>query len=81
MTKEQAFIELQQIFRTVFKTSKLEIDYSTTMDDVESWDSLSHVVLIDTVEKHFNIKFELRDMLNIESVDDICNSVIAKSKI
>lgn len=79
MIKEQLLSDIQDIFRTVFKNQSISINVQTCMDDLDEWDSLSHVVLIDTIEKKYNIKFELRDMLDIEKVDDICNCVVQKT--
>ena len=79
MTKEQSLSRVQEIFRTVFKNKDLNINYSTSMKDIDDWDSLTHVIIIDSVEKQFNFKFELRDMLTIETVDDICNKIVEKS--
>jgi acyl carrier protein len=80
MTKEKALTELQKIFRSVFINPELVISYNTSIDDIEAWDSLTHVVLIDTIEKHFQIQFDLQDMLDIEKVDDICDKIVAKSE-
>jgi acyl carrier protein len=80
MTKEQALSVIRPIFRSVFKSPSLFVEFHTSMDDIEDWDSLTHVVLIDSIEKHLGIKFELRDMLDMENIGDICNSIVAKSK-
>jgi acyl carrier protein len=81
MTKEHSLSSVQEIFKTVFKNKDLNINYSTSMKDIDDWDSLTHVIIIDSVEKQFNFKFELRDMLTIETVDDICNKIVEKSKV
>jgi len=78
MTKEQVRTEIQQIFRKVLKIPDLNVNYSTSMDDLEAWDSLNHVVLIDAMEKHFNIRFSLQDLLTINDVEAFCNYVLRK---
>jgi acyl carrier protein len=78
MNKEQTLTELQEIFRIVFKNNSLIVNLQTGIEDLADWDSLMHVVLIDAVEKHFGIKFELGEMLIIEKVDDICNCILKK---
>lgn len=72
MNKENILSDLKTIFTQVLKREDLDIQLSTTMDDVEEWDSLNHAVLIDAVEKKYNIKFDLMDMLSMQSVGDIC---------
>lgn len=78
MTKEQVLSDIQQIFRKVLKNPLLEIGYTTNMDQLESWDSLNHVILIDAIEKHFNIQFNLKDLLNINDVEAICTNILGK---
>jgi acyl carrier protein len=78
MTKEQVLSDIQQIFRKVMKDPLLEVNYHTNMDQLESWDSLTHVILIDAIEKHYTIQFNLKDLLNINDVDAICNSILGK---
>jgi acyl carrier protein len=76
MIKEEILQEVRDIFRKTFKNDALTVDLNTSMDDIHEWDSLMHVVLIDTIEKHYNIKLDLHDLLSIEKVDDICRIVI-----
>jgi acyl carrier protein len=76
--KENILAELQQIFRKVFKDPDLVISYTTGMDDRDDWDSLTHAILIDAIEKHFTIKFSLHDLLTLSDVNSICNSIVSK---
>lgn len=78
MNKTDIFIKLKEIFATVFKDSKLELTEKTTASDVDKWDSLNHVVLFNTIEKSFNIQFEFDDMLELNSVGDICDNIFEK---
>ena len=48
--------KLQDIFRDVFDDDEIELFDEMTSDDVEDWDSLSHVNLILRIEKEFNEK-------------------------
>ncbi len=41
---------LTQVFRTVFDDDMIEISRSLTADDVDGWDSLSHVNLLLAIE-------------------------------
>lgn len=79
MNRGERLKEIQQLFRDVFKNQAIEISEITSMDDVDEWDSLSHVLLIDTIEKRFEIKFELRDMLDIENVGNIIELISRKT--
>ena len=44
---------LNGIFRQVFDDDSLVVTRSTTANDIEEWDSLSHLNLVMAVETHF----------------------------
>ena len=47
----------------------------TTADDIEEWDSLSHIQLVVAIEKAFGIKFVSQEIVNWKNVGDIVNSI------
>jgi hypothetical protein len=60
--------ELQPIFHDVFDDEALVITDETNAEQIEDWDSLSHIRLVVAIEKHFSIKFafgELQDLKNV----------------
>ena len=64
---EQAILEaVQEIFRDNFDDDTLEITRATCADDIEDWDSLEQINLLTAIEKKFNIKFKLPDVLVLE---------------
>ena len=81
MNKETIFSDLQLVFRSVFNDEKLVISPNTSQGSIEMWDSLNHAILIDKVEKHFDIKFDLMDMLVMQTAGEICDKIIAKKGI
>ncbi len=80
MNKEHIFSELQTVFRSVFQNEGLTINTETSQQDIEQWDSLQHAVLIDAIEKHFKVKFDLMDMLSMETAGDIIDKIISKKE-
>ncbi len=80
MNKDHIFSELQTVFRSVFQNEGLTINTETSQQDIEQWDSLQHAVLIDAIEKHFKVKFDLMDMLSMETAGDIIDKIISKKE-
>ena len=77
MNREQIIEQLTEIFRRILAVKDLEINDELTADDVDTWDSLSHMLLITEIEDHFGIKFRLRElnkMKNVGALIDIINS-------
>jgi len=70
--------KLNEIFRKVFKDNALQIRDEMTTNDVERWDSLSHLGMIATVEKEFGIKFRLKELVAMKDVGDLRKSIEEK---
>jgi acyl carrier protein len=45
---------------------------------VESWDSLTHMLLITEVENSFSVKFRLKDLNKMRNVGDLVDILITK---
>ena len=73
------FFEIQHIFQQVFKNKLLEIARDTNADDIDHWDSLTHMELIDAIEKKFNVKFLFKEILSFSNVGDIMDCIKVKS--
>lgn len=80
MEKEEILIRIQDVFRSTFDKPDLIISDQTSPVDIKKWDSLNHVILISEIEKVFNIRFDLQDMLESRSVGEICKTVIRLKK-
>lgn len=62
---------LNQIFQMVFDDDSIQISPEMTANDVDGWDSLSHVNLITTIEAKFNIRFTQKELLKQRNVGDL----------
>jgi len=65
-TKEK----LQEVFRDVFDDDEIELTDETTADDIDAWDSLTHVQLIVAVEKAFGLKFSTVEVMKLKNVGE-----------
>ena len=70
---------LTKVFRTVFEDEEIDLRPEMTANDVEGWDSLSHVVLILAIEDHFQIKFSQKELLTFKNVGSLLNSIESKT--
>jgi acyl carrier protein len=69
---------LTAIFREVFDDDGITLSPELTADDVDGWDSLSHVNLIVTIETRFNIKFSQKELLTFKNVGNLMLSIEGK---
>ena len=70
--------ELKDIFRHLFEDESLMVTRTTTADDVDDWDSISHMILVTTVEKKFGIKFSLVELTTLNMVGDMADLIEKK---
>ncbi len=61
---------LQDIFRDVFDDDNIELFDEMTSEDVEDWDSLSHMTLIDEIERVFAIELTTDEILRAKNVGE-----------
>ncbi|MEP1488269.1 MAG: acyl carrier protein [Algibacter sp.] len=75
MEKRDIIQKVNEAFITILEHNNFELDESTTADDVDGWESITHMLIINEIEKVFNIKFKLMDLMNMNNVGDLINSV------
>ena len=69
---------LNEIFCEVFDDDDIELTSEMTADDVDGWDSLSHVNLIVTIETRYKIRFTQKELLTFKNVGDLMKSIESK---
>ena len=70
---------LTEIFRKVFDDDNLVMTRETTANDIEEWDSLTHMNIIMVVEKRFKVKFALSEIEGLASVGDLVDLIDRKT--
>ena len=66
MVKEK----LQCIFREVFEDDDIILQENMTAEDIEDWDSLTHIQLIENIEVEFGITFTLQEVTKLNNVGE-----------
>jgi len=72
--------KLTSVFREVFDDETIILSDELTADDVDAWDSLSHVNLIIAIEMAFDIQFKQSEILNFANVGELKDSILLKLK-
>jgi acyl carrier protein len=70
---------LNEIFCEVFDDDDIKIVPEMTANDVDGWDSLSHVNLIVAIESKFKINFSQKELLTFKNVGDLLSSIRSKN--
>ena len=70
--------KLTSVFKEVFDDETLVVTDEMTADDVDAWDSLSHVNLIIAIEISFGIEFKQNEIQNFGNVGELKQSIEEK---
>jgi acyl carrier protein len=71
-TMDEIISECTEIYRQVLQNNEIELDKSTNANDIDEWDSLNHTILLNDVQRHFGIKFKLKEIIKFKNVGDMC---------
>lgn len=78
MEKNEILLKLQDIFRDVLDDESLVIENETTADNVEGWDSLTHVQIVEETQKAFGVKFTAYEMSSWIDVEEMVDCIAKK---
>jgi acyl carrier protein len=80
LTKEEVMAQLNEVFRDVFDNDSIRVYEDTTADDIDEWDSLEHIRLIDAVESEFNMRFSMKEVSSMKNVGEMAEIVAERSQ-
>ena len=76
---EEIYERLNGVFQDVFDDEDIRLDEETTANDIEDWDSLNHITLIDAVEGEFGMRFTMGEVSGMKNVGEMA-LIVAKRK-
>ena len=77
---EEIFERLKVVFRDVFDDDSISVNEETTAEDIEDWDSLNHITLIDAVESEFGIRFTMGEVSGMKNVGEMAQIIKERAK-
>ena len=78
MTREEVFEKLNEIFRDVFDDESITVDEETTADDIDDWESLEHINLVNAIEDEFDMKFDMGQIVTMKNVGEMVDIILEK---
>ena len=78
MDKNDVLLKVQDIFRDILDNEEITLGPETVADDIEEWDSLTHIQLIVAIEKAFNVKFTSKEILSWKDVGEMIDCICSK---
>ncbi|MFA0204171.1 acyl carrier protein [Vibrio breoganii] len=65
------YVRVINVLSGFFNLEASMFNETTVADDIEGWDSLSHAEVLITLEKEFEITFNLGDMMSMNNVGEL----------
>ena len=78
MNNQELLDQVQEIFHDQLDDETIVLTTETTAEDVDDWDSLTHIMLVVAIEKHFKVKFTSSEILSWKNVGEMINCIMGK---
>lgn len=75
MERQEILQKLQTLYRDILDDDGIVLKEETTSEDIENWDSLTHVQIVAEIQKVFDVKFSAKEMILWENVGDIIDAI------
>ncbi len=74
MDNKQILNKLRPIYKEIFRED-INLSLTTSPNDIGSWDSLNHILLIKRIEEEFQFEFDLFEVIELKNTGDIVNTI------
>jgi acyl carrier protein len=72
------FRQLNLVFQDVFDDDQVEVNTTTTAEDIDGWNSLAHIRLMVSIEKAFKLRFSAAEISSLKNVGDMALLIARK---
>lgn len=77
----ELYDRLTEVFHDVFDDADIVLSPQLTADDVDGWDSLTHIRLVLSVQKEFGVTFSSGDVTQMKNVGDLADLIAKKLNV
>jgi acyl carrier protein len=77
-TVDEVMADVTRIFQEVLENDSIQLNRTTTANDVKEWDSLNHIELVLAIEKYFKIRFNFAELQKFQNVGEICDNIVLR---
>ncbi len=78
MSRKEVLSKVNEIFKDAFDKEELVIGFHTTAADIEGWDSLMQMNLIEMIEDEFGMRFNMDEVVGMENIGSMIDIIISR---
>lgn len=78
MERTEILKRVNDVFIDTLDNEEIIINEATTANDIEEWDSLTHIQLVVGIEKQFSIRFTSKEIQSWSNVAEMLNCIQEK---
>jgi len=78
MSNPEILQTVSTIIQDVLELPSLNITINTSADDVDEWDSMTHIQLIAAIESKYKVRFALGELQALKNVGDMIELIQKK---
>ncbi|MCQ2130013.1 MAG: acyl carrier protein [Bacteroidales bacterium] len=70
--------EIAETIRVVLDDDSIVVDGQSAPDEINGWDSVTHVSLISAIEAKYGVKLSLRESMSWETLGELAETIAGK---
>ena len=78
MEREQIVEKIKNVISSVLKHDNFIITDDLRAEEVDGWDSLSHMVIITEIEDSFGVRFKLKELNKLQNMGNLISLIQSK---
>ena len=79
MTEESIKSTIKNVLEDILQVQIERLDDNLTANDIDGWDSITHMMIINELENQLSIKFSLTDLVQLDNIGNLVGMIFQKT--